>query len=150
MHIFGKLVHIFWEVRAYSCLETGFQIFETGFKRFGSIMATMGFRTIPTHIPMALLFPRAKGTLSSEPRFSNLCDMRFGPREAVQMAIWRLFPWKCPFSLCRVGKIACLRKTREGWNCRFQKTPSTEGADKVPGVSTQGSRQVCLSRCPKS
>ena len=38
------------------------------------------------------------------------------------------------------------RKTREGWNCRFQKTPRTEGGDKVPAVSTQGSRQVCLSR----
>ena len=36
------------------------------------------------------------------------------------------------------------RKTREGWNCRFQKTPRPEGGDKVPAVSTQGSRQVCL------
>ena len=43
-----------------------------------------------------------------------------------------------------------LRKTREGWNRRFQKTPRTEGGDKVPAASTQGSRQVCLSRCPKS
>ena len=38
------------------------------------------------------------------------------------------------------------RKTREGWNCRFQKTPRTEGGDEVPGVWTQGSRQVGLSR----
>ena len=29
--------------------------------------------------------------------------------------------------------------TREGWNCRFQKTSRTEGWDKVPGVSAQGS-----------
>ena len=43
-----------------------------------------------------------------------------------------------------------VRKTREGWNCRFQKTPRTEGGDKVPAVWTQGFRQVCLSRCPKS
>ena len=42
------------------------------------------------------------------------------------------------------------RKTREGWNCRFQNSPRTEGGDKVPAVWTQGSRQVCLSRCPKS
>ena len=45
---------------------------------------------------------------------------------------------------------ALVRKTREGWNCRFQKTPRTEGGDNVPAVRTQGSRQVCLSRCPKS
>ena len=32
----------------------------------------------------------------------------------------------------------------------FKKKPRTEGGDKVPVVSTQGSRQVCLSRCPKS
>ena len=47
-----------------------------------------------------------------------------------------------------------LRTTREGWNCRFQKAPRTEGGDKVPdkvpAVWTQGSRQVCLSRRPKS
>ena len=30
-----------------------------------------------------------------------------------------------------------LRKTRVGWNCRFQKTPRTEGGDKVQAVSTQ-------------
>ena len=41
------------------------------------------------------------------------------------------------------------RKTREGWNCRFQKTPRTEGGEKVPAVWTQGSWQVCLSRVPE-
>ena len=40
-------------------------------------------------------------------------------------------------------------KTREGWNCRFQKTPRTEGWDKVPGVSTKRSRQGCLSPVPE-
>ena len=35
-------------------------------------------------------------------------------------------------------------KTREGWNCRFQKTPRAEGADKVQAVSTQGSREVAF------
>ena len=40
-----------------------------------------------------------------------------------------------------------VRKAREGWNCRFQKTPRTEGGDKAQAGSTQGSRQVCLSRC---
>ena len=42
------------------------------------------------------------------------------------------------------------RETREGWNCRFQKTSRLEGGNKVWAVSTQGSRKVCLSRCPKS
>ena len=41
---------------------------------------------------------------------------------------------------CEVS--ALLRKTREGWNCRFQKTPRTEGWDKVQAVSTQGSRHL--------
>ena len=43
-----------------------------------------------------------------------------------------------------------IRKNREGWNCHSQKTPRMEGGDKVRAVSTQGSRQVCLSWCPKS
>ena len=38
-----------------------------------------------------------------------------------------------------LGVVVNFRKTREGWNCRFQKTPRTEGGDKVPAVSTQGS-----------
>ena len=42
-----------------------------------------------------------------------------------------------------------IRKTREGWNCRFLKTPRTEGGDEVPAVWTQGSRQVGLSGAPK-
>ena len=42
-----------------------------------------------------------------------------------------------------------VRKTREGWNCRFQKTPCTEGVDKVQAVSTQGSQQICLSLVPR-
>ena len=42
------------------------------------------------------------------------------------------------------------RNLREGWNCRFQKTPRTEGGDKVPAVWNQVSRQICLSQCPKS
>ena len=29
--------------------------------------------------------------------------------------------------------LSIVRKTREGWNCRFRKTPRTEGWDKVPG-----------------
>ena len=48
------------------------------------------------------------------------------------------------------AQLIYVRETREGWNCRFQKTPRTEGGDKVPAVWTQGFRQVCLSRCPKS
>ena len=48
----------------------------------------------------------------------------------------------------RINSLS-VRKTREGWNCRFQKTPRTEGGDKVQAVSSRGSRQVCLSRCPK-
>ena len=52
--------------------------------------------------------------------------------------------------MARLAGSPMFRKTREGWNCRFQKTPRTEGGDKVPAVSAQGSRQVCLSRCPKS
>ena len=43
-----------------------------------------------------------------------------------------------------------LRKTREGWNCRFRKTPRRQGWEKVAAVWTQGSRQVCFSRRPKS
>ena len=43
------------------------------------------------------------------------------------------------------------KKTREGWDCRFQETSRTEGWVKVQGsVVDQGSRQVCLSWCPKS
>ena len=41
---------------------------------------------------------RAKGTLISEPRFSNPCEMRFFPREKGK--IWplsRVFPWKGRF-----------------------------------------------------
>ena len=37
-----------------------------------------------------------------------------------------------------------VRKTREGWNCEFQKTPHTEGGDKVPAVWTEGSRRVAF------
>ena len=47
-------------------------------------------------------------------------------------------------------KLPNVRKTREGWNCQFEKSPRTEGGDKVPAVWTQASRQVYLSRCPKS
>ena len=50
----------------------------------------------------------------------------------------------CEKSLCSFFALA------KGWNCRFQKSPRTEGGDKVPAVWTQGSRQVCLSRCRKS
>ena len=49
-----------------------------------------------------------------------------------------------------VAQRPFLRKTREGWNCRFLKTSRTEGGDEVRAVWTQGSRQVGLSRCPKS
>ena len=64
----------------------------------------------------------------------------------LETTVYRLLVYVC-FFLETPDK---LRKTREGWNCRFQKTPRTEGGDKVPAVWTQGSRQVCLSRCPKS
>ena len=64
------------------------------------------------------------------------------------------YPNHCPkhscFSVRMSSSLLKFRKTREGWNCRFQKTPRTEGGDKVPAVWAQGSRQVCLSRCPKS
>ena len=42
-------------------------------------------------------------------------------------------------SMCK--KKLTFRKTREGWNCRFQKTPRTEGGDKVQAVSTQSIRK---------
>ena len=44
-----------------------------------------------------------------------------------------------------------LRKTREGWNCRFQKThPARKVGTRSRQCRPKGSRQVCLSRCPKS
>ena len=43
-----------------------------------------------------------------------------------------------------------LRKTREGCNCRFQRTPHTEGWDKVPGSVDPRFAAGCLSLCPKS
>ena len=44
--------------------------------------------------------------------------------------------------------VGCLfRKSREGWNCRFQKTPHTEGGDKVTRKVGTRSRQ-CRPKVP--
>ena len=53
---------------------------------------------------------RAKGTLLSEPRFSMPCEMRIFPtRERENGLFSKKNPWKRPFSLSRVGKIASRR-----------------------------------------
>ena len=41
-------------------------------------------------------------------------------------------------------------KLELGLELSTSKNTRAEGGDKVPAVWTQGSRQVCLSRCPKS
>ena len=49
-------------------------------------------------------------------------------------------------ALPEIVRFVQKKKTRDGCNCPFHKTPRAEGGDKVQAVSTQGSRQVCLSR----
>ena len=46
-------------------------------------------------------------------------------------------------------KASITQKNSRRLELSIQKTQRTEGGDKVQAVSTQGSRQVCLSRCPK-
>ena len=53
----------------------------------------------------------------------------------------------CAIRMMLVNRIA--RFAREGWNCRFQNTPRTEGWDKVPGVSAQGSWKVAIFPVPE-
>ena len=64
-----------------------------------------------------------------------------GRRAAQKVYVFKVF---AAFFACFFACIF-LRKTREGWTCRFRKAPRTEGGDEVQAVSTQGSRQVCLS-----
>ena len=47
------------------------------------------------------------------------------------------------------GPNALVRKTREGCNCLSKKPPTKKAVTRCRAVSTQGSRQVCLSCCPK-
>ena len=57
---------------------------------------------------------RAKGTLTSEPRFSTPCETRFFPREKGKTAFSKKNPRQRPFCLSRVGKIASRRGQKIG------------------------------------
>ena len=50
-------------------------------------------------------------------------------------------------SFIKMGSNPKLRKSREGWKCRFQKHPAQKVASRFRALPTQGLRQVCLSRC---
>ena len=69
-------------------------------------------------------------------------EFRTGTAFSSFLGISCAVPWKRAFY---PRDSESVRKTRKGWNCRSQKTPRTEGGDKVQALSTQGSRQVCLS-----
>ena len=56
----------------------------------------------PRKTPVQTL--RAKGALISEPQCSIPCDMRFYFTIKGKWPLLRVFPWKWPFSLYRVGK----------------------------------------------
>ena len=84
--------------------------------------------------------------IASERRFS----LRFKGPNLIPIAEFLAIPESAAKKIASERRCTFSGKLEKAGTVDFKKSPRTEGGDKVQAVSTQGSRQLCLSRWPKS